>query len=476
MGIYRSTNPAEFDDIDGIIINEQNPPASISGVGANTAILVGQFQRGPAELTSVGSIGELHETFGKSGAAGNQALKNKRFASLRVIRVVASDAVKGSKAFQSTATDRITFTAKHKGVYGNSITVTIANGTASGKKYTVTDGNSESVLPVEVYDNVEITGITASTFAASKLVDVTVNSTAAEPTNTAATALASGSDGTVADGDYEDAIELAQVENAGNFIFLDTYNATRNGYLETHVLAQKDKMAILCGAEGDSVATACADAANFRSDYIIYAYPYVKTTIDSATVVQNPASWVASVLTQTSPHVDPAYAGNKDFLGGITDLKLALNRTNYVDLNNAGVLAIEMDRDVGTKIKNGVTTEISQTAKKTVLRRRMASYLQDSIAYFLKQYQNAPNTYANRTDVKGAILSFITRLEKEGVLPTDDEVANGSAKVVDTESLNTNDVIAAGYFKILYRQRIHSAMRFIVLQAEVGEGVVVTEA
>ena len=476
MGIFRSTNPTEFDDIDGIIINEQNPPPSIAGVGANVAILVGQFQRGPLDLTSLGSIGELHELMGRSSYGGNLALKNKRFGALRVIRVAAAAAVSAFKAFQSTATDRITFTAKYKGVYGNSIKVTIDTGTTTGKKYTIQDTSVDAVLPAEVYDNVVITDITSATFAESKLVTVTVNSTAAEPTNAAATALATGSDGVVADSDYEAAIALAQVENAGNVMFLDSYNANRNLYLKTHALALKDKMVILCGPEVQTKAAAISDVAGYRSDYIVYAYPYVKTVIDGAEMVQNPASWVASVISQTSPHIDPAYAGNKDFLGGITGLKYSLTRTDHVDLNAAGVMCIEMDRDIGTKIKNGVTTEISSSAKKAVLRRRMASYLQDSIAYFLKQYQNAPNTKENRTEVKGAILGFIQRHERDGVLPGDDEVSGGKAKIVDTETLNTPSVIAQGYFKILYRQRIHSSMRFIELQAEIGEGVVVTEA
>jgi hypothetical protein len=54
-------------------------------------------------------------------------------------------------------------------------------------------------------------------------------------------------------------------------------------------------------------------------------------------------------------------------------------------------------------------------------------------------------------------------------------VKTGKAKLVDTESFNTDASIAAGFFKILWRQRIFSSMRYIVLQAEIGESVVVTE-
>lgn len=479
MGIFRTTNPLEFDDIDGIIINEQTPPASIQGVGANTVALVGLFQRGSEDLQEVFSIADFHEKYGKSSFAGNLALKNKRFGRLKIVRVVAaSGGAKGAATFDDgDSTDIITFTAKHKGVYGNSITVTIAAGTTTGRKYTISDGNTDAVLPDEVYDDIEIDAITASTFALSKLVDVTVLATSAEPANASATALTSGSDGSVADTDYQTAIAKLSVERACNLVILDTYNSTRNGYLATHVGTTKDKMAVVCGAAGDSVSTAISAVASNRSDRLIYGYPYVKTTIDGATVTQNPASWIASIFSQVSPHVDLAYAANTPLMAGATGLDVALTRANYVALNEVGICSLEYDADLGGfKVKNSVTTQIVNSALRTVLRRRMADWLQDSIAYFLKNYQNAPNTLKNRTEVKGAILGFVRNAERDGILPSDNEVSGGSAKLVDTDSLNTDDVLAAGFFKILYKQRIYSSMRFIVLQAEIGESVVVTEA
>jgi hypothetical protein len=477
-GIFRSTDPTTWDDVDGIVINESAPAPNIAGVAANIAIAVGTTQRGPQELFELGSIGEFHEVFGKSLTHGlNKAFKNKKFGRLKVVRVMAAGAVKAFKAFQSTAVDRITFTAKYKGAYGNLITVKIENGSTVGKKYTVVDTNPFAVLPVEVYDNIEITAINANTFAASKLVDVTVNSTAAEPSNIVATVLATGTDGTVADSDYQTAIGLAAVENAGNFIFLDEYSATRNGYLKTHVADNPDKIAILAGAEGDSVSTAITDVANNRDTEgrMIYAYPWIQTSLDGVLTYQSPASWVASVLSQTAPNVDPAFSKNSQFLGGITGLKLSLSRANYIALKDAGIMAFENDQDIGYKIKSGVCTQIADSSKVLVLRRRMADFLTNSIGKFLKNYQNAVNSSQNRVLVKGAIATFVQGLENDGILPKDSEVSTGKAKLIDTESLNTDSSIAAGFFKILYKQRIYSSMRYIVLQAEIGESVTVTE-
>ena len=479
MSIFRSTDPTTWDDVDGIVIDESAPAPNVAGVAANVAILVGACQRGPQELYEVGSIGELHEVFGKSLTHGvNVSLKNKKFGRLKVIRAIASDAVKASKAFQSSTTDRITFYAKYKGLYGNLITVTIESGTTAGKKYTIKDTNPYAVLPTEVYDNVEIALIDANTFADSLLITATVNSSAAEPTNAAATVLASGAEGTMADTDYQSAIALAEAENSGNVLFLDVYNATRNGYLKTHAAATQDKMCILAGAESDSVATAISAAATMRDTdgRLIYGYPWVQTSLDGVLTYTSPASWIASIFSQTAPNVDLAFVDNSAFLSGVTGLKATLSRASYIQLKDAGICAFEQDQEIGFKIKSGVVTQILDSSKVMVYRRRMADFLTSSVGRFLKNYQNGVNSANNRALVKGAIMAFITSLENDGLLPKDSEVEGGAAKLVDVESLNTPLSIAAGFFKIKWQQRIYSSMRYIVLQAEIGESVVVTES
>ena len=603
MGIFRTNDPTQFDDIDGIIVDETAPPANITGVAANIAILAGQFQRGPAELSlPIGSIGEFHEIYGKSSFSGNKQLKNKKFGRLKIIRVVASDAAKASYtaddgsgavnevytittvadvasslnnkyvlfetitalgvrtlryiwfnvggagvdpgiagrtahvvAFAANSTadqvaaaiqavmtavadlgatvltnvvtvtsdnpgnltqtagnsgfavatttpgngaDRIKFEAKYAGAYGNNLKVTIEAGSNVGKKYTFEDTNTDAVLPKEVYDDIEIADITNATFANSALMNVTVLSSLAEPENIAATNLASGSDGTVVNTDYEDAIDLAGVEKAGNVLFLDSYNATRNGYLKVHAATYTNKMVIVCGAEGDSKATAITDVANYRDSEgrIIYGWPYVQTSIDGVLEYQSPASWIASVFSQVAPHIALSWTQNTQYLAGITALKTYESRAGYISLDEAGICALERDLDIGFLIKNAVVTQIANSSKRTILRRRMADFLTDSIALFLKNYQNDVNSTAKRTEVKGAILNFDSLLVQSKVLPGEQDVKDGAPLLVDTESLNTDNVIASGMFKILYKRRIFSSMRYIVLQAEIGESVVVTEA
>ena len=151
------------------------------------------------------------------------------------------------------------------------------------------------------------------------------------------------------------------------------------------------------------------------------------------------------------------------------------SRNGYISLNEGGVCALERDLDIGYLVKNAVTTHTINSEKREILRRRMADFLTDSIALFLKNYQNAVNSAEKRDEVKAAILDFDTRMVRDGILPGEQDVKGGSPLLVDTESLNTDSVIALGQFKILYKRRIFSSMRFIVLQAEIGTGVVVTE-
>lgn len=476
MGIFRSTNPTTWDEVDQIVIAEQAPPGSISGVPTNVALLAGRFQRGPAnEVTEIGSTGELYEIFGDAAFSGNNELKNKKYGRLRLSRAVASDAVKAIKTFDATAVDIIKFTAKYYGVYGNDIKVTIEDGSTSGKKYSIEDTSSGAVLPVESYDNIVITDVDAETFAGSKLVDAEVIATSAEPDNVAATALATGSDGTIADTDYEAALQAAETELAGNILWCDKQSATVKGYLEQHVLNQPDKVAII-GADSDTddKAAVIAEVASYRSDRIIYSWPYTETLINGATVKQTGCAFYASVLSQLAPHKDPATVEAVAYTGGITKLDKTLNRAAYIQLLDAGISAWEFDPDFGFKIKSGVLTTLT-SGQTQVLRRRMADFLTNGIGRFLKTFQNKVNNKGNRDLVKGAITNYDERLINEGILPSQQDVKSGAPRLIDTESLNTDTLIAQGFFKIMYKRRIFSSMRFIVLLAEIGEGVIVTE-
>jgi hypothetical protein len=484
MSIFRSNNPLDFGAVDGIVIDETSPAPSIQGVGTGVAIMVGQFERGPLTLRTVSSTGDLQQTYGKNANfSGYQALRNKKFSTLRLIRVDATGAVLATKTFKASLVDIIKFDAKQgKGAYGNSITVAISAGSVSGKKYVVTDTSANAVLPQETYDNVAVASITPTSnpFATSNLIVATVIATSSEPDNASATALASGANGSASDSDYEAAIDKAAVEGAGNVLFLDSYSSALRTYLKAHAAATQDKMVIIAGAETDDKAAVITDVASMRDTdgRIIYAFPWIETTLDNVKVFQSPASWYASVFSQTAPNVDPASADNIQYLQNASDLKYHLSRQDYIDLVQAGVSSFEIDNDLGgIKIKSGVVTQVANSEKLMVFRRRMADYLTNSAGKFLKLYQNGVNSRKKRDAINAAIQNFVKQNQAIEILPTDNDVPAGSGKVtlVDTESLNTAQSLAQGYCYIVWRQRIFSSMRYIVLKAEIGTSVLVTE-
>jgi hypothetical protein len=597
-GIFRSTDPTVWDDIDGIYINEVTPPPSVVGAAANVAILVGQTERGLSALTELAGTQDFYERFGRNSSFGaHTALLNKKMGRIKLIRVVASDAVVASKTFDT----KLTFTAKQgAGVYGNSLQVKIEQGSSSrqekhtitcvaddsddldgtfftlpdevgtvgfwidtddsgtsapttgadrdveistivtddddetvaskiaavinadskfsavavgavvtvtclaynansdsaaantsgftiaqtvvgvdsGKKYTVRDNGSTAQLPVEVFDDVKIASITSFTFSGSLLISVAVvDDASGEPADQAYTALESGADGTVADTDYETAIALAAVEKAGNVIFLDSYNDARNVYLKTHVAATTDKIAVLGGSSTQTFAEWIADLDNYRDTdgRMIYPFGWVETLIGGVLTYTSPTAWIGSILSQTTPYKSLSAVENASMMAAVTSLKTPLTRAQQVQADAAGGLTFEFDEDFGYLVKNAVTTQIANSEKRTILRRRMTDYLTSSMGTYLKNYSNAVNSQENRIAVKGAMMDFINRQEVDGILPKDSEVENGVAKLVDTESLNTNSSIGQGFFKIAYKQRIYSSMRYIVLSIEVGTSVVVTE-
>jgi hypothetical protein len=447
--VYRTNNPLAYDEVDGVVIDETAPPAGVQGVGTGLAILVGQFQKGDGELTRLTSITMFHDKYGRSNYSGNIALKNKKFSAINVVRVIAANAVKAS------------------------LTIEEAEGELS-----VTDG-----LKIEEYASPQELVDSKSELVTAELVDGDlivyalsegVHGNSIKVNNVP---LLGGSDGVVTDVDYEKAIEKCEAEGSGNILFLDHYNQAKNALLKLHAGKTQDKLVICSELENDTTADNIADVASLRDTdgRIIYAANWVGTLIDGKLTFTSPASWYASILSQSSPHIDPADVDNGQYLFGALKLKKNLGREDYKQLMKAGVSAFENDSDVGIKIRSGIVTQIANSSKLTVTRRRMTDFYTNSIGKFLKNYQNKTNSKANRIACKAAVESFDKNLEMLGILPTDSEVSGGNAKLIDIETLNTNDSIAAGKFIMLIKRRLFSSMRFIVLKAEIGESVIVTE-
>ena len=149
MTVFRTSNPQEYDLVDGVIIDEKAPSPSIRGVGTGVAILVGVFNKGPVNrLEEPGSLDGIVSMFGDENS-GYEALVNKRFSRLKIINVDADTAATAATVkLAKSSTDVVTLTARNPGARGNDITVEVGTASdGSGQAITLRQGST-----VEVFD------------------------------------------------------------------------------------------------------------------------------------------------------------------------------------------------------------------------------------------------------------------------------------------------------------------------------------
>ena len=337
MSVYRTDNPNEFTKVDSVIITEKAPPGKIRGTGTGTCIMLGKFKRGPVEkIIEMGSQEEIERTFGPFSdlAPGHIAVANKKFSRLKIVRVNSTDAIKASL----TAGGKIKFTAVFGGIAGNEISVKIENGTQNlSKKYTFKKNSDETAVEI---DNIKVSTAQASDFSDADFVTVDVLATDANPQNMAKTNFTGGIESVYTDKHYEDALAVCESEGVGSIIFLDDYNAARNILLKNHVAKTADKVAVLGTEENTKLDKAIEEVANLRNPdgRLIYAFNHVKTYLQGKFHTVSPASFVASILSQTSPHVDPSSADNAKYLTGITDVVRTYSRSDFIRMSEAGIL------------------------------------------------------------------------------------------------------------------------------------------
>ena len=472
MDVRRTQNPLEFTAHDGIVQTEQSPIPSVTRAGANSVVFLGQFEKGPEnDPTYVTNPSEVPGIFGDNQAySGLKALQLKDWSRLHVVRVVASDSVKASVTQTVSTKDLATFTALYKGKYGNDIKVVIADGTqANTKKVTITLGSIK-----EVYDNVVTNGKTnaelAEIFRGSQLVVVT-DSHSTDNLENANLSLASGDDGSISSTDYQTAINNANINRSGKIYIADDHSAAVSAVLANYVKTNKDGICVLAPSSlTTTVADAITQAENLldANGRVMFVYNPVRYNIQGVITEESPDYLLASILSLSSPHVSPAAAENRIFTTASVGVKYNLTLAQRIQLLEAGIMNFEDDQTLGVRVTTGVTG----SPEWSVVRRRMNDFLLNSLSGYLKYYQNNPNSFANRAYIKAAIIAFDESLVADGILPTQDD-SGVPVLLVQTQNTTTAQEQQRGIQKVIYKRRIFTEMRFIVLQTSVGESVTV---
>lgn len=246
------------------------------------------------------------------------------------------------------------------------------------------------------------------------------------------------------------------------------------------------------GATTDSVfGVAAVDAAG-RSDRIVYTWTGIRqynpdavgisietaigSTVTDGVLDLTAAGHLCSVLSQIAPERNPGE------LTAITQSALVtilgqqrgapvLTKTDYEVMKAAGICGIRIDRTSGPVFQSGITTSLV-SGRTRISRRRMADFIQDSLA-------RQGNLYVKQLltdDVRTAILSetdaFLASLRAEAT----PQFQRISAYSVDGTSGNTPEQEAAGIYVVAVSVRLLSEIDNLVLVTSIGESVQVTVA
>ena len=511
-----TTNPAEFTRLEGLYIFEQDPPAFIRGVDLGVVGIFGRTLKGPVDkAVEITSESRFIEVFGADrhavggGAILNDVWKemlNKPFGKLVIVRAAASAAVAASLDAEDgtggVGVAILRIAASSPGIWGNDVAVEVVNATdgdvnhfnleVTYKGATTTYKNlnvfstSDNTATVVGSDDGRL--ITLTKLAAGRPANFSTivetnweaNDNADDSMNLGKTLTAystvAGTDGTIATSDYTAAnrafdkikeykgVSLVLMADGGVQATIASVNAT----MKTQALIASDRMFLMWyGSFGQTVATVVADAASFRSDRVIYCYNDV-TTLDPEAAVNvetAPHSWMASIMSQTDVDIHPGEEATKRFTGGIKSLRFeGMAREDYVSLRSAGIAALEKDAEGGFVFVSGVVTDLTP-GKTEITRRRMADFLQLSVANRLKFFVKKKNTTENRIRMGGEVTAFLNGLKSEGRIVEDFEV--------DQESQNTLTSRGEGKEFILMRVRLIGHMLFLILKTEIGTGVTI---
>lgn len=240
----------------------------------------------------------------------------------------------------------------------------------------------------------------------------------------------------------------------------------------------------------DTVSAQAALTSTYRHERVIWCWPGAQTFIPEAVGYQMKGadgfvhtdglldthlnSWMASLLSNLPPERNPGQgtAPVPDVMApvvGFQRLVSGLLMSDYIAFRSSGIAALRIDRSVGPIFQSGITTSLT-SGEKNINRRRMADFIEDSMAQRFVSFAKLPLT----NSLKDAILSEADAF-LSGLLSANNPPAQRiSGYLLDDKSGNTPDLEAKGIWVLIGKVRTLATADFIVLQIEAGEGVKVT--
>lgn len=236
--------------------------------------------------------------------------------------------------------------------------------------------------------------------------------------------------------------------------------------------------------------TAAPGVGATRDQRVIYCYPGFSTFVPviaqrgvagglgftfDGNIDVGADGFMASILSQLPPEENPGQ--ETAFTGAVNGLESSNNVqgfqiTDYILFKAAGIAAARMDDGVAI-FQSGVTSvdPLVYPQLTRISRRRMADFIQDSIAIAAKQFGKKLSTNRRRAALSGEIKSFMEILLSRKN-PDNQRIAGYS---IDSATGNTDTTFGQGLYFINLNVRTLSSLDSIVIATSIGEQVQVTE-
>lgn len=501
---FFTTNDSDVSQLEGVYIKETNPPATVVEQSLNTVGVFGVTLKGPNHPVFIDGEQRFIDVFGGgylNGVNTNlvwKSLLNKGFSSLWVQRVFAAAAATASYTAEAAAggagTPCLTISASSPGAWGNQLSFKVYAATDAVSTHFNLDIKDALTGKVWTFQNIDIVGgdntatvvgtddatpIKLLKLSATRPVNSTASTDGADvngfialgATNAGYTSVA-GTDGSVADSDYHGSglgLDAVATLKGPAIVFCAGYtSASLKSATKVAAAASSDRI-FLIGPSDETIGVQAAitDAALYQSDRIIYCHnhPYTIDPVTANEVLTRPEAWMATVLANTDVDIHPGEEDTKRFLAGITRLYYpSLTRADYIALKAGGISSMEVD--LGNPVfVSGVTTSLTP-GKTEITRRRMADFLQLSVAFALRYSVKKKITDQRKTAMGGMLRGFLNGLKSQGRVVEDFKV--------DMDILNNANDLANGIFRILMQVQLLPHMLAVVLTTEIGTGVTIT--
>lgn len=200
------------------------------------------------------------------------------------------------------------------------------------------------------------------------------------------------------------------------------------------------------------------------------------TTTDDGYIDVSMDTWVACLLSNLQPELNPGQAAEPvptifSPIIGYQRGTPSLDMNDYILFKQAGICALRMDRVVGPILQSGITTSLT-SGEKNINRRRMADFIQDSLA---ARY-NQMSKMLGRQSIKDSLLSETVAFFEDLLSDNNPEAQRIESYSVDDKTPNTPALSAQGIWIIKSVVRMLPTLDVIVCQSEVSPDAITVTA